>query len=164
LTARPIRDVIRKESRLTETGLLIRKATPDDADAIFVLVAEFATSFRPEKEAFLVSLKSLLPDESALLVVAELDGDVVGYCLGFDHYAFYANGRVSWVEEIMVRTDLRKKGIGRALMETLEVWAEERGSKLVGLATRRAASFYKGLGYEDSAVFFRKLLGELKAG
>ena len=67
-------------------------------------------------------------------------------------------------DQAHIRIFLRKKGIGRALMETLEVWAEERGSKLVGLATRRAAPFYKALGYEDSAVFFRKLLGELKAG
>ena len=41
-----------------------------------------------------------------------------------------------------------------------EKWASKRGSKLVGLATRRAAPFYKGLGYEESAVFFRKLLAD----
>ena len=90
--------------------------------------------------------------------MAEENGEVIGYCLGFDHYAFYANGRVSWVEEIMVQEDRRKEGIGRDLMDAFEEWAKSRGSRLVGLATRRAASFYQALGYEDSAVFFRKLL------
>jgi len=33
-----------------------------------------------------------------------------------------------------------------------------RGNRLVGLATRRAAALYKALGYEESAVYFRKLL------
>ncbi len=143
---------------MADTGLAIRGAVENDADAIFSLVADFATSFHPEKAAFLVSLKETLSTESAWLSVAEMDGEIVGYCLGFDHYAFYANGRVSWVEEIMVEADLREKGVGRALMDAFEAWAKERDSKLVGLATRRAAPFYEALGYKDSATFFRKLL------
>jgi len=139
-------------------ALVVRKATADDADELFRLARDFATSFKPERGAFDVSLRHLLADEDAWLSVAEDEGDVVGYCLGFDHYAFYANGRVSWVEEIMVKADLRKKGVGRALMDAFEEWARSRGSRLVGLATRRAAPFYTALGYEESAIFFRKLL------
>ena len=33
-----------------------------------------------------------------------------------------------------------------------------RGSRLVALATRRAARFYAALGYEESATYFRKVL------
>ena len=62
------------------------------------------------------------------------------------------------VEEIMVREDLRKTGIGRNLMDAFEDWRASRSSKLIGLATRRAISFYEALGYENSAVFYRKLL------
>ena len=62
------------------------------------------------------------------------------------------------MEEITVRADLRKKGIGRALMHAFEAWARQRDSKLVGVATRRAAAFYKALGYEESAAYLRKLL------
>ena len=43
-------------------------------------------------------------------------------------------------------------------MEEFEQWARSRGSKLVALATRRAAAFYLELGYEESAGYFRKLL------
>jgi hypothetical protein len=32
------------------------------------------------------------------------------------------------------------------------------GCTLVALATRRAAPFYRALGYQDSAVYFRKVL------
>jgi hypothetical protein len=31
---------------------------------------------------------------------------------------------------------------------------------LVALASRRAADFYRALGYEESAVYFRKVLGQ----
>jgi GNAT superfamily N-acetyltransferase len=137
---------------------IIREANLDDSGAIFALVEQFATSFEPNRQSFTLCMSHLVPDESARLLVAEYDGKVVGYCLGFDHYAPYANGRVSWVEEITVRAELRRKGIGRALMDAFEEWARSRGSRLVSLATRRTASFYVALGYEESAVYFRKLL------
>lgn len=136
----------------------IRKAVASDSDILFSLVCQFATSFQPKREPFDVCIKEFLTDESVWLSVAECKDEVVGYCLGFDHYAFYANGRVSWVEEIMVKAELRQQGIGLALMNAFEEWAKLRGSKLIGLATRRAASFYSALGYEESATFFRKLL------
>jgi len=143
-----------------EFGCTIRKASADDGDGLFSLVMQFATSFRPERTAFDVSLSALMVDEAACLLVAEHEGQVIGYCLGFDHYAFYANGRVSWVEEVMVECTFRRHGLGRSLMAAFESWAKSRGSKLVGLATRRAAPFYAALGYEESAVFFRKLMNE----
>ena len=136
----------------------LRKAAAADADQLFSLVAQFATSFKPERAAFDVCLKGLLSEESTWLSVAEYQGEVIGYCLGFDHYAFYANGRVSWVEEIMVKAEMRRHGVGQRLMEGFEGWAQARGSRLVGLATRRAAPFYTALGYEESAIFFRKVL------
>ena len=89
---------------------------------------------------------------------AEKEAQVIGYLLGFDHFTFFANGRVSWVEEIMGAEEMRRQGTGRRLMESFEAWAKERQSKLVALATRRAAPFYRRLGYEDSADYLRKLL------
>lgn len=97
-------------------------------------------------------------NNSSCILVAEVDGKVVGYCLGYDHYAFYANGLISWLEEIYVLEEYRKLKIGRNLMESFEAWALERESKLVSLATRRASSFYNAIGYEESAIYFRKVL------
>ena len=136
----------------------IRLATYDDAEELFGLAKDFATTFVPERSAFVAALKHVLTSDAANLSVAEVDARIVGYCLGFDHYAFYANGRVSWVEEITVREQFRNLRIGNKLMDNFEEWGRARGSKLVGLATRRAASFYRSIGYEESAIFFRKLL------
>ena len=138
--------------------LSIRKATTDDTDALFGLAEEFATSFVPERAAFEIALANIISADGANLSVVEVKGEVVGYCLGFDHQAFYANGRVAWVEEITVKESVRRRGAGKALMENFEEWSRNRGSKLVALATRRAASFYGSIGYEESATFFRKLL------
>jgi GNAT superfamily N-acetyltransferase len=138
--------------------LSIRRATEADGDALFLLVKDFAVTFIAERSAFEASLREILADEDANLSVAVVDGQVVGYCLGFDHYAFYANGRTSFIEEITVREDLRKHGVGRQLMTCFEQWSISRGSKLVGLVTRRAAPFYEAIGYESSGTFFRRLL------
>ena len=93
----------------------IRKATADDADALFGLAKEFATSFVPDRTAFEVALADIISTDGANLSVAEVNGEVVGYCLGFDHYTFYANGRVAWVEEIAVMEPVRGRGVGKAL-------------------------------------------------
>ncbi len=45
------------------------------------------------------------------------------------------------------------------LMGEFERRAADRGSKLIALATRRAAGFYTSLGYEPSATYFRRVLG-----
>ncbi len=136
----------------------LRPGLLEDADRLFARVTEFATSFTPDKAAFEIALGAIVADPNAWLHVADDRGDLVGYCLGFDHPAFFANGRVAWVEEIVVRADRRRHGVGRALMGAFEDWAIGRGATLVSLATRRAATFYEALGYEESAVYYRKRL------
>lgn len=136
----------------------IRPATSADADTLFELVEQFAISFQPRRQAFETCLRALEAEPSAWLAVAECGGQIAGYCLGFDHFAFFANGRVAWVEEITVRPDWRRRGVGAQLMTAFEDRARSRGAVLVALATRRAAAFYTALGYEESATYFRKLL------
>lgn len=136
----------------------LRRAILDDANQLFELVEKFATSFKPERSLFLECFQNLIYDDSVFLYVAETNNKIYGYCLGFDHYTFYANGRVAWLEEIMVNEDYRKCGIGNSLMNEFEKWSKSRNSRLVALATRRAAAFYKSLNYEESAEYFRKLL------
>ena len=136
----------------------VRRATPDDRDRVFSLASDLATSFDVEERAFRASYRQVVTDDHALLIVVEDNNEVVGYCLGFDHVAFFANGRVAWVEEMMVSSSHRRKGAGRSLMAAFERWSAARGAKLVALATRRAAEFYRAVGYEESATYFRKML------
>ena len=63
------------------------------------------------------------------------------------------------MEEILVRPEYRGRGAGRALMSAFEQHAADQGCALVALATRRAAAFYRALGYQESASYFRKVLG-----
>jgi GNAT superfamily N-acetyltransferase len=100
----------------------------------------------------------LLAADGACLLLARTGQQSIGYLLGFRHLTFYANGYVGWVEEVVVRGQHRGEGVGAALMNAFEQWAAAGDCTLVALATRRAAPFYKALGYEESATYFRKVL------
>ncbi len=138
--------------------MIIRRAESGDKLAVFQLARAFATSFAAEQPAFEQAFDVLRTHPEAFLAVAEVGSEVAGHLLGFEHLTFFANGRVAWVEEIMVSEMFRRHGVGRKLMEAFEAWAKERKVKQIALATRRASDFYKALGYEESAVYFRKLL------
>ncbi|GLY58963.1 MAG: GNAT family N-acetyltransferase [Cellulosimicrobium funkei] len=140
--------------------LLVRPAQPGDADQVWPLARDFATSFTPERAAFDRTWQSLAETPGTLVVVAEAGSRVVGYLLASCHLTFLANGPVAWVEEVMVHEAHRRSGVGRELMGCTEDWAREQGAAYLALASRRAGSFYRALGYEDSAVFFRKNLEE----
>ena len=136
----------------------LRPARPNDGEELFPIARDFATSFVVDRGHFAENLSDFLQDDAAWLGVAEADGELIAYLLGFDHLTFFANGRVSWVEEVAVIETWRREGVGAALMSAFQDWAKGRGSRLVALATRRAAPFYNALGYEESAIYFRRLL------
>ena len=136
----------------------IRLAEDADRDAVFYLACDLATSFKVERQEFDAVFDGIQREDSIWLGVAESRAEVVGYLLGLDHLTFYANGRVAWIEEVAVRQDWRRRGVGRALTVAFESWTTQRGAKLIALATRRAAGFYQSLGYEESATYFRKLV------
>ena len=146
--------------------MTIRLGSASDEDVLFELARDLATSDRVRRDAFGSVLAELAEREDVLLLVAEEPEDgVVGYLLAFRHAAFHANGPIAWVEEIAVREDLRRRGIGRELMSTFETWARRGGCRYAALATRRADAFYVATGYERSATYFRKdLTGRIAPG
>ena len=136
----------------------VRRARTGDAVAVAGLAGELAQSFPFSRDQFDLAYPALVASQDACLLVAAEDGECLGYVLGFRHLTFYANGPVGWVEEILVRPECRGRGLGRALMSAFERWATGQDCTLVALATRRAAPFYRALGYEDSAAYLRKVL------
>ena len=148
---------------MSRWGGEIRRAGAQDADGVAELAAELATSFAFDPDKFLANYPVLLANEDVCLLVAverqqHAEPRHWGYLLGFRHLTFFANGPVGWVEEVAVHSDARRLGVGAALMSSFEDWAAASGAPMVALATRRAAPFYLALGYEESAVYFRKKL------
>jgi GNAT superfamily N-acetyltransferase len=144
---------------VSENAPAIRAAQPADRDRVWPLAHDFATSFEPERASFDASFDALLAAPHTVVLVAETpELGIVGYLLVNSHLTFLANGPVAWVEEIMVDQRVRRNGVGRALMAAAEDWSRAINAAYVALASRRARDFYLALGYEDSAVFYKKTL------
>jgi GNAT superfamily N-acetyltransferase len=56
----------------------------------------------------------------------------------------------------MVSESFRRLGVASTLMSTAEEWARNVPTAYVALASRRAGDFYRKIGYEESATYFRK--------
>lgn len=135
----------------------VRRAVVGDAQWVFPLARDMATSFVVDQGAFMSSFSDVVKRDDAVVLVAYEAKEIVGYLLGFDHLAFYANGRVAYVEEVAVAGHRQREKIGNDLMRAFEEWASLRGSRLVTVATRRAGAFYGALGYDETATLFRKI-------
>jgi GNAT superfamily N-acetyltransferase len=140
---------------------IVRPAAPEDADAVFALLTQFAVSYQPQHAAFDQHYPRLLASQDADLLVACVDGRVVGYALGFRLLTLYANGPLLELQELMVNPQHRGTGLGRALVEAMVQRARETGCAEVTVPTRRAAGFYTALGFAETAVYLKHKLGPI---
>ena len=95
------------------------------------------------------------------VLVAELDGEVVGVCqvMIFPHFQ-HRGGWCCEVESVHVRSDQRSRGIGARLLAAAEVLARERDCYRIQLTSRNvrgdAHRFYLANGYEATSQGFKK--------
>jgi ribosomal protein S18 acetylase RimI-like enzyme len=71
-----------------------------------------------------------LRDDSTCILVAEQDGQVIGYVLGMivDLMSdLFVQGPSGFIADIYVSPDARRSGVGRALVAQLMVWFAARG-------------------------------------
>ena len=118
----------------------------------------YATSPGAERlmRRFLVDLTT---SSHAFLFVAEYDGRSVGFVSGELRESSPTFRPKTWasVDDVFVEPDYRNRGMGRALLKSVEAWARERGvsgvSLQVAAANARARKFYEDLGFREISVY-----------
>lgn len=154
---------------------MIRPARVGDAEAaaaVYVASAEHHHALDPDLyrvpdvEAVAARYRDRIPavDEAAELLVAEVDGEVVGTCLvrllpASSEASMLVPRRAAEVDVAVLRSR-RGGGVGRALMEHAQRWAAARGARLLLLnahaANTAALVFYERLGYRRVGVVLHK--------
>ena len=134
----------------------VRPAVAADADALFDLLRQFAVSYSPERSAFDRHFPRLLGDDHAELLVAQRDDEVVGYALAFRLLTLYANGPIMELQELMVDPASRGRGIGSKLVQAVTERAGALGCLEVTVPIRRAADYYRKLGFVETAVYLKQ--------
>jgi GNAT superfamily N-acetyltransferase len=84
------------------------------------------------------------------VLLAELDGDPVGFALFFERYSTWEGRPGLWVEDIFLEERARRRGLGRELMAEIARTAEARGFarlELSVLGWNPARDFYQRLGF-----------------
>ena len=137
---------------------LVRPAAATDADAVFALLGQFATSYVPDRRHFDQHYPLLLAAADADLLVVAIDAKVVGYVLGFQLPTLHANGVVLTIQELFVDPAYRGHGLGRTLVETLIARGKDVGAIEITVPTRRAQDFYRHLGFVETATYLMRRL------
>jgi GNAT superfamily N-acetyltransferase len=108
----------------------IRAATEDDAPLIFDLICELATyeKLRDQVRGTPEVLRaSLFEQRNAEALIVESAGEVVGYAIFYTTFSTFECRSGIWLEDVYVRPEHRRGGIGLRIMEHLAALALERG-------------------------------------
>ena len=102
--------------------LSIRPATIDDVSLLWTLIRELA-AFERAVDLCSISEAELVrdgfgPDPRFRTLIAQWDEQPAGYALFFNYYSTWA-GRGLFLEDLFVRQEFRRRGIGKALLASV---------------------------------------------
>lgn len=113
------------------TNLILRQAERADASTLISLIvalAEFEKLPPPDADAqarLIADGFGVTPKFEAWL--AEWDGQAVGYAFVFETYSTFLARPTLYLEDLFVLPDLRRRGVGKALLRHCVQLAHERG-------------------------------------
>ncbi len=144
----------------TLATVLIRDARADDVAAIVALLADDplgAARESPGDPRYLAVFAEISADPHQVLVVADVDGSVVGTLqLTFTPGLSRIGSTRATIEGVRVRSDQRGNGLGQRLFEWAIAEARSRGAAILQLTTdasrEDARRFYERVGFVASHV------------
>jgi GNAT superfamily N-acetyltransferase len=153
----------RKVGTKNVSSIVIRKATGADSKAVIELIiglAKFEHLKPPDSRAKIRLVKDIFGRKLAEVFVATLGGTFVGYALFFYTYSSFLARPTLYLEDIFVRDNSRRLGVGRALFMRCVEEAARHGCGRVEWQVLtwnwKAMKFYEKLGarkVEDFRLF-----------
>jgi GNAT superfamily N-acetyltransferase len=155
---------------------VVRRAESADVSAIVALYFEVADevvdrepTFRrvPDRAAVERRYAARVEEAERTVLVAVVDQAVVGFADAVlnRHEArgsYHAPGIDAYVEELIVTSEHRRQGIGRALMQGVEAWARDVEARMVVVDTHVmntiARALYASMAYRELGVTIVKEL------
>jgi GNAT superfamily N-acetyltransferase len=145
----------------------IRLATVADTDALVELLAGGTirgAEDPSDRDAYRRALEEIAATAGNDVLVAEVDGRVVGMCqLTLIRHVQERGGRCAEIESMHVAATHRGGGIGRILLDAAVERARSAGCYRVQLTSNTvradAHRFYVRAGFEPSHVGFKRYLG-----
>jgi GNAT superfamily N-acetyltransferase len=140
--------------------LLIRAATSDDAASLSLLVGQLG--YPASSEEMPRRLDALKAAGDAVVLVAEVDGAVVGLLTCHVFATIHSTAPAALLTALVVSEQARGGGVGRRLVARAEEWARAMGAVRIavtsGAQRAEAHAFYERIGYARTGVRFGKKL------
>jgi GNAT superfamily N-acetyltransferase len=135
-------------------GVVIRRAKPKDAERVWALLQGLAVyeklEHRVTGSARQLARHMAGPKKLVDILVAEQDGDLIGYAMYYLIYSSFRTQPMMWLEDLFVEPDRRGTGAGRALIHAVAREAERLGCWRLSWAVLEwnepAIGFYERLG------------------
>jgi len=106
----------------------------------------------------IVALRGAIESHDACVLLADDEGELVGFCTVYQDMHSVRFGYRAWVEDLAVDPGRRSQGIGKALLDAAKAWARERGASHLELdsadARTDAHRFYEREGAAYRSVSF----------
>lgn len=139
---------------------LVRAATPADADAIAIMIAELGYSVTTDE---VVTRLGSIDDAGQAVLVAEMDGEVVGCLSTSTMVVLHRPAPVGRISMMVVDERHRSRGIGAQMVSAAEELLASKGCQLVEVTSnlRRvdAHRFWERVGYERTSARFARQVG-----
>ncbi len=130
----------------------IRELRPDDYDALIALWEDAGLPYKPKGRDSWEAIQRQLELPTAIYLVAELDGKMVGAVLGTH------DGRKGWINRVAVHPDYRGRGIARRLVEAVERRCLELGIQIFAALiedwNETSMKVFERLGYQKHEDIF----------
>lgn len=153
---------------LTAPSFSVRPALPDDAPVLATMIRALA---RHEGKAQVghITAEAVLdwafgPEPAFHALLAEREGEALGYLAWYPIFSPFKGGRVLLVENLWAEPAARGRGVGRVLLRALAQEAVRRGIARIELNVRGDSiathRFYAALGFVRPGEEVRRLEDE----
>ena len=138
----------------------VREAVSGDIDGLLPLLKELfsiETDFCFNEDLQRRGLTMMLePSENRCMMIASAGNRIIGMASIQTLISTAVGGRSGIVEDVVVTSEWRGKGIGRCLLEAIETWAHTKGLKrmqlLADATNTPALEFYQNRGWKTTQL------------
>ena len=139
---------------------VIRKAAAEDIPKMSALLSELFSiekDFQIDPRKQIEGLSHFIDQPSRTALVAETEtNSIIGMCTAQLIISTAEGGKAALIEDVIVTSNYRGKGIGNSLLKAIEEWSWKQGARrlelLADITNEAAADFYSKLGWHKTRM------------
>jgi len=138
------------------SNLTVRRADETDIPVLLMLGEGFMPEVETTREKRMEILRKALRNPDYELVVAELNGETVGFVDQWIVHDFAHGAKLSYIQNLYITSKHRRKGIGSRLLEEIMRSADNQGVLEIHVVTefenKPAINLYRKHGFVEESL------------